>query len=227
MDKTASFLQAVEKEYGKINEIKREQVKYITDKYSLPWPSWLVADASNRVSRGVYKLNIKGDNVSENVELDEIVVEDDSNIWPLKSLTGEEMTTYIPPHVSGYVPFGNYKDLTLIVKSQRFYPVYITGLSGNGKTMMVEQICAKQKREMIRANITIETDEDDLIGGFRLVRGETEWQDGPVITAMKRGAILLLDEVDLGSHKLMCLQPVLEGNPIYVYLCLFICHHIL
>ena len=103
-----------------------------------------------------------------------------------------------------------------IIKSKKFYPTYITGLSGNGKTMMVEQICAAEKREMVRVNITIETDEDDLIGGFRLINGETVWQDGPVITAMSRGAVLLLDEVDLGSNKLMCLQPVLEGKAVYL-----------
>ena len=98
----------------------------------------------------------------------------------------------------------------------RSYPMYITGLSGNGKTLMIEQVCAAEKREMVRVNITIETDEDDLIGGFRLVDGKTVWQNGPVIVAMERGAVLLLDEVDLGSNKLMCLQPVLEGKPVYL-----------
>jgi MoxR-like ATPase len=104
----------------------------------------------------------------------------------------------------------------MIIKSGKFYPTYITGLSGNGKTMMIEQICAQEKRELVRANITKETDEDDLIGGFRLIDGKTVWQNGPVIVAMERGAILLLDEVDLGDAKLMCLQPVLEGKPIYL-----------
>jgi MoxR-like ATPase len=94
--------------------------------------------------------------------------------------------------------------------------MYITGLSGNGKTMMIEQVCAAEKREMVRVNITIETDEDDLLGGFRLVDGRTVWQNGPVIVAMERGAVLLLDEVDLGSNKMMCLQPVLEGKSIYL-----------
>jgi hypothetical protein len=122
----------------------------------------------------------------------------------------------VPEKASGYVPFGHFPDIRSIIKSKKFYPTYITGLSGNGKTMMVEQICAAEKREMVRVNITIETDEDDLIGGFRLVNGETVWQDGPVITAMTRGAILLLDEVDLGSNKMMCLQPVLEGKSVYL-----------
>ena len=108
----------------------------------------------------------------------------------------------VPEKAVGYVPFGHFADVRSIIKSKKFYPTYITGLSGNGKTMMIEQICAAEKREMVRVNITIETDEDDLIGGFRLVNGETVWQDGPVITAMSRGAVLLLDEVDLGSNKI-------------------------
>jgi cobaltochelatase CobS len=122
----------------------------------------------------------------------------------------------VPEKATGYVPFGNFPDVRAIIKSRKFYPAYITGLSGNGKTMMVEQVCANEKRECVRVNITIETDEDDLIGGFRLVNGETVWQDGPVVTAMTRGAVLLLDEVDLGSNKMMCLQPVLEGKAVYL-----------
>jgi len=120
----------------------------------------------------------------------------------------------IPEKFANYVPFGHFKDVEQIITSRMFYPVFITGLSGNGKTLMVEQVCAKTKRELFRVNITKLTDEDDLLGGFRLVNGETCWFDGPVIEAMRRGAVLLLDEVDLGDEKLMCLQPVLEGKPI-------------
>lgn len=115
-----------------------------------------------------------------------------------------------------YVPFGQFADVHSIIESNIFYPVYITGLSGNGKTLMVEQACAKARREMLRVNVTAETDEDDLIGGFRLVNGQTVWHNGPVIMAMEKGAVLLLDEVDLGSIKLMCLQPVLEGKGIFL-----------
>jgi midasin (ATPase involved in ribosome maturation) len=122
----------------------------------------------------------------------------------------------VPEKATGYVPFGNFNDVRQIIKSGKYYPMYITGLSGNGKTMMIEQVCAAEKRDMVRVNITIETDEDDLLGGFRLVDGRTVWQNGPVIVAMERGAILLLDEVDLGSNKMMCLQPVLEGKSIYL-----------
>ena len=120
----------------------------------------------------------------------------------------------VPEKFGNYVPFGHFKDVATILASRMFYPTFITGLSGNGKTMMVEQACAKAKRELFRVNITIETDEDDLLGGFRLHNGETVWFDGPVGEAMRRGAVLLLDEVDLASNRIMCLQPVLEGKPI-------------
>lgn len=132
--------------------------------------------------------------------------------------TSEEFMhqSLVPQKARGYVPFGHFKTIESIIRSGIFYPAFITGLSGNGKTMMVEQVCAMLGREFIRIAITSETDEDDLIGGFRLINGHTVWQDGPVVTAMRRGAIALLDEVDLGSNKLMCLQGVLEGKPIYL-----------
>jgi len=124
------------------------------------------------------------------------------------------ITSAVPDKFSNYVPFGHFKDVCSIVASGMFYPIYITGLSGNGKTLMVEQVCAKLKRELFRVNVTKLTDEDDLLGGFRLHKGETVWFDGPVVEAMRRGAVLLLDEIDLGDEKIMCLQPILEGKPI-------------
>jgi len=124
--------------------------------------------------------------------------------------------SYVPSKVNGYVKFGHYADVKTIKKSGNFYPIFITGLSGNGKTMMIEQVHAELKKELFRVNITIETDEDDLIGHYALVDGRTVWQDGPVTLAMERGATLLLDEVDLASNKIMCLQPVLEGNPLLI-----------
>jgi len=124
--------------------------------------------------------------------------------------------SYVPSRVKEYVKFGHYGDVKTIKKSGQFYPVFITGLSGNGKTMMIEQVHAELKKELFRVNITIETDEDDLIGHYALVDGRTVWQDGPVTMAMERGATLLLDEVDLASNKIMCLQPVLEGNPLLI-----------
>ena len=124
--------------------------------------------------------------------------------------------SYVPAKVNGYVKFGHYADVKTIKKSGQFYPIFITGLSGNGKTMMIEQVHAELRKELFRVNITIETDEDDLIGHYALVDGRTVWQDGPVTMAMERGATLLLDEVDLASNKIMCLQPVLEGNPLLI-----------
>ena len=122
----------------------------------------------------------------------------------------------IPKKDPQYVAWGHFKDIKSILESKIFYPIFVTGLSGNGKTSMVREVCAKLKRDMVRVNITVETDEDDLLGGFRLVNGETVWQDGPLVVAMKTGAVALIDEVDLASHKIMCLQPIMEGQPIYL-----------
>ena len=122
----------------------------------------------------------------------------------------------IPDKDDTFVKFGNFGDIKKIIQSRIFYPAFITGLSGNGKTFSVEQACAQLKREMIRVNITIETDEDDLIGGFRLVNGETVWHNGPVVEALERGAVLLLDEIDLASNKILCLQSILEGKGVFL-----------
>jgi hypothetical protein len=122
----------------------------------------------------------------------------------------------IPDKDDTFVKFGNFNDIKKIIQSRIFYPTFITGLSGNGKTFSIEQACAQLGRELIRVNITIETDEDDLIGGFRLVNGETAWHNGPVIEALERGAILLLDEIDLASNKILCLQSVLEGKGVFL-----------
>ena len=122
----------------------------------------------------------------------------------------------VPENDDTFVKFGSFNDVKNIIKSKQFYPTFITGLSGNGKTFSVEQTCAQLKRELIRVNITIETDEDDLLGGFRLVDGATVWHNGPVIEALERGAILLLDEVDLASNKILCLQPILEGKGVFL-----------
>ena len=218
------FFQAVAQELGDIDTINRQQVLDVCDKYDISYPAWFMNDADRRVSRGVYSLFDSKQVKMKKVEVAKQEVEPVDNdvkaamvlsVVPL-SVENSMAHSLVPDRVNGYVPFGNFKDVQSIIKSGRFYPMYITGLSGNGKTMMVEQVCAAEKRECIRVNITIETDEDDLIGGFRLQDGKTVWQNGPVVHAMERGAILLLDEVDLGSNKLMCLQPVLEGKPIFL-----------
>ena len=127
-----------------------------------------------------------------------------------------ENQNLIPEKDASFVPFGNFTDVKKIIQSGIFYPTFITGLSGNGKTFSVEQACAQLKREIIRVNITIETDEDDLIGGFRLVDGSTVWHNGPVVEALERGAVLLLDEIDLASNKILCLQSILEGKGVFL-----------
>ena len=128
----------------------------------------------------------------------------------------KKKANYVPDKDKTYVPFGNFTSVKKVISSKKFYPLFITGLSGNGKTLSVEQACAATNRELIRVNITIETDEDDLIGGFRLVNGDTVWHNGPVVEALERGAVLLLDEIDLASNKILCLQSVLEGKGVFL-----------
>jgi hypothetical protein len=225
----AEFLDKILFEFGAIRSITRPQVLEICDKYGLDKPNWILNDVARKLGRGIYSLPEHGSSVTTKAskpfpdlapkkvatpKTPEPVVAV-AMVAPSVVSTNAEVSL-VPEKALGYVPFGHFTDVRAIIKSKKFYPTYITGLSGNGKTMMVEQVCAQEKRECVRVNITIETDEDDLIGGFRLINGETVWQDGPVITAMSRGALLLLDEVDLGSNKLMCLQPVLEGKAIYL-----------
>jgi MoxR-like ATPase len=131
-------------------------------------------------------------------------------------MANTETQNLIPSHFEGFVPWGHCATIKKVIQSKMFYPVFITGLSGNGKTLMVEELHSQLKRELIRVNITIETDEDDLIGGFRLVDGATVWHNGPVVEALERGAILLLDEVDLASNKILCLQSILEGKGVFL-----------
>ena len=158
-----------------------------------------------------------------NEEVVKPVVDETAKKWENIAMAAKDSfkkspTTFslIPNKDPQYVSWGHFKDIKSILESKVFYPIFVTGLSGNGKTSMIREVCAKLKRDMIRINITVETDEDDLLGGFRLVNGETVWQDGPLVVAMKNGAVALIDEVDLASHKIMCLQPIMEGQPIYL-----------
>jgi len=151
-----------------------------------------------------------------NLEVTTKVVEDIEKSFSAPAAEPVFEQNLIPQKDETFVKFGPFTDLKKIIQSKLFYPTFITGLSGNGKTFGVEQACAQLNRELIRVNITIETDEDDLIGGFRLVDGATVWHDGPVIQALNRGAILLLDEIDLASNKVLCLQSILEGKGIFL-----------
>ena len=151
-----------------------------------------------------------------NLEVTKESVEQIERSFSSPSAIPQVKQNLIPEKDDTFVKFGPFSDIKTILKARLFYPTFITGLSGNGKTFGVEQACAQLKRELIRVNITIETDEDDLIGGFRLVDGATVWHNGPVIEALQRGAILLLDEIDLASNKILCLQPILEGKGIFL-----------
>ncbi len=151
-----------------------------------------------------------------NLEVTQQKVQEIERNFNSVSVLPEVHQNLIPEKDDTFVKFGNFNDIKRIIQSRLFYPTFITGLSGNGKTFSVEQACAQLKRELIRVNITIETDEDDLIGGFRLVNGETAWHNGPVVEALERGAILLLDEIDLASNKILCLQSVLEGKGVFL-----------
>ena len=151
-----------------------------------------------------------------NLEVTTAAVENIENSFNSPAVLPQVEQNLVPEKDSTFVKFGNFPDVKKIIASKLFYPTFVTGLSGNGKTFGIEQVCAQLGRELIRVNITIETDEDDLIGGFRLVNGNTVWHNGPVVEALERGAILLLDEIDLASNKILCLQPVLEGKGLFL-----------
>lgn len=221
-----AFIAAAKSVLGDVDVITRPQIGEVCAATGVARPQWLMKEPELRAGRGQYFLKsprevakVVSAVITKNLPPVQPTVEV-ANVAEMAvaavQLNVPAPISLVPEKATGYVPFGNFADVRQIVKSGKFYPAYITGLSGNGKTMMVEQVCAQEKREIVRVNITIETDEDDLLGGFRLQEGKTVWQNGPVIVAMERGAVLLLDEVDLGSNKLMCLQPVLEGKPIYL-----------
>jgi hypothetical protein len=212
--------------------ISTQELQKVVDLCQCPFPYWLTRNEDYRVARGTFifpysdgTLPKQGETIGMSSGSTKVVpvidpvvestpVVEETVSYSLKK--GEEGENKVPTVSQTYVPFGNFKDIHSVIKSGQFFPTFITGLSGNGKTEMVEQVCAKLDRELFRVNITVETDEDDLIGGFRLINGETVWFDGPVVEAMRRGSVLLLDEVDLASNKIMCLQPVMEGKGIYI-----------
>jgi len=209
--KQKSVVDVLYKTY-KSDTVTRAQINDLVKSKKISNPAWLKSD-KYKVDRGVYKLPLKDDDTAGVESTPKVESTSDTQAaYIVSSLTDN----VVPAKDTDFVKFGNYTDINSIVKSKKFYPVFITGLSGNGKTLAVTQACAEAKREMIRVNITIETDEDDLLGGYRLRDGQTIWQNGPVIEAMERGAILLLDEIDLASNKIMCLQPILEGSGVYV-----------
>ena len=193
---TEALVSYLQDEYGE--QVVTEQLQQAANHFGVSYPTLTKRLDSFKSGRGKWNLT-----VAERLE------------QQLENTVREDQC-FVPDKDPAYVPFGNFTDVKKVISSRIFYPTFITGLSGNGKTLSVEQACAALNRELIRVNITIETDEDDLIGGFRLVNGETVWHNGPVVEALERGAVLLLDEIDLASNKILCLQSVLEGKGVFL-----------
>jgi hypothetical protein len=216
--KQQEFVKYALEKFGK-SELTVDELKQTNKKFGCKYaPQWLIKNKDYKVGKSLFKLPVDGEAKSVKADTENEKLLSTTNdtkkeaAYIVSSLTGN----IVPKKDPVFVSFGNYPDLKSIIKSNKFYPVFITGLSGNGKTMGVTQACAEARKELIRVNITIETDEDDLLGGYRLKDGQTVWQNGPVIEAMERGAVLLLDEIDLASNKIMCLQPILEGSGVFV-----------
>ena len=203
------FVDTASEMFGNGVIMNKTMTRQAAEKADVPFPTWFWGK-NYKVAYNQFKLP------SEEPIPATVVVEETVNTTMNLVATNMEKQNLIPSKFVGFVPWGHYSTIKQIVQSGLFYPVFVTGLSGNGKTLMIEQIHAEMNKELIRVNITIETDEDDLLGGFRLVNGETKFVPGPVIEAMERGCTLLLDECDLGSNKLMALQPVLEGKGVYL-----------
>lgn len=201
-------IELLKEKYGM--EFGAEAVHAVADELGTTYATLSKKLSNFKVSRGKWNLEITQEKIDE---LEETY--NAPSVNPISTVESVKQNL-IPTKDTTFVPFGNFSDVKKVIQSQIFYPVFITGLSGNGKTFSVEQSCAQLKREFIRVNITLETDSDDLLGGFRLVNGETVWHNGPVVEAMERGAILLLDEIDLASNKIMCLQSVLEGKGVFL-----------
>jgi len=220
------FVTEAAKRFGEV--VTHEQLVTLSEETGMKRQVWLEGK-QYRIARGKYQLPLQEFNINmaglalvkaepiASMPISEPIKAPVAKaIAKMSSVARMQEGAIIPKVNSLYVPFGFFDNMKRIVASKKFYPVFVSGLSGNGKTFMVEQACAQLKVECLRVNISPETDEDDLIGGFRLIDGETKWFDGPVLQAMKSGAVLILDEIDRGSNKLMCLQGVLEGKGLFV-----------
>ena len=208
-----SFVGLATLKYGENAILSRKEMNDICTENGLPTTAWLKA---YKIGHGQYQIPSSSVNSSEVPMTPKQTISTDNSNTTVNLMMNTETQNLIPSHFEGFVPWGHCSTIKKIIQSRMFYPVFITGLSGNGKTLMVEELHSQLKRELIRVNITIETDEDDLLGGFRLIDGETKFVPGPVIQSMERGCTLLLDECDLGSNKLLALQPVLEGKGVFL-----------
>ena len=231
-EKQLKFLSAAIVKYGEGAIMSKESITETAEEIGMKFPFWLTdtrrMGSFTKVDKNSYRLPAinggEGASVADVVVSTPVVIDETSKMV-VESKNKEsdfDMSTYfnpvelIPKKDPLFVAHGHFSDLIKVLNSKKFYPVFETGESGTGKTYMTEQACAKLKREFIRVNITVETDEDDLLGHYALIDGNTVWQDGPVVIAMERGAVLLLDEIDLASNKVMCLQPILEGKGVYL-----------
>jgi len=214
MNKNAKhFVVACEERFGSEVIITRDGITQVCNESGAPYPYWLVTKSQYRYDRGQYKVPPSGEKIvkkSEKIvknpepELEVAYAQPAQVLEFRQPKLIDDSEPAVPQKWPDYVPFGLYKDMKNIISNMSFYQIFVTGLSGNGKTLMVEQVCAELQRECIRVNISIETDETDLLGGPTLINGNVVNRDGPVLQAMKKGAVLLIDEVDRGSNKLMC-----------------------
>jgi MoxR-like ATPase len=210
------FVDTATEMFGAGSVISKQNAREAAEKVGIPFPTWFMKPEFKHCY-GSYKLPSEGGSVVPSaIASATAAVENPDTAFVNLVASSMEKQNLVPAPFEGFVAWGNFSKIEKVVKSGLFYPIFVTGLSGNGKTLMIEQVHAKMNKELIRVNITIETDEDDLLGGFRLVNGETKFMPGPVIEAMERGCTLLLDECDLGSNKLLALQPVLEGKGVYL-----------
>ena len=211
---TQIILKELATRYPDSTEFRKNVIVEIGKSFGYTGKDWdPLMTKDNRVKIGTYNLAGLIEPLRETMILNSVVKMPQSAAQ-MQSIVNEEKT--FAKTDKSFVPWGAFSDIVKIVKSNMFYPTYISGLSGNGKTFMVEQACAKVGKEFIRVQINPETDEDDLLGGFRLIDGETVFSKGPVLKAMENGAILLLDEIDRATNKIMCLQGILEGKPVLV-----------
>lgn len=202
--KQLKFLDLIEAKFGPSYQITSQEILNVVKENEIPYPSWI---KNHKIKRGVFQMPDRNASVVEAI----------SNVVPINKgkQVIEEFVPHIPEKDENFIPFGFYKDMVSVIKSKIFYPIFISGHHGSGKTQMVEQVCAATNREMIRVNISVETDEVDLTGGPTLIDGNVVNKDGPVIIAMRRGSVLLLDELDRGSNKLLAIMGILEGKPFF------------